>query len=203
MEAGEEIVEIIFMPQCNEYDLLETERDQASPAPQISKFVIFITPTFIPLHDYISLIFFMYMIISVASGSRATAVASPPPTEEQVQEVTMESPAPQITVSGSRAATVVTSPPTLRQERRRRIRNLHPRKTVAERANITRRDILAVAKSNAESMRMLAAATQVQAEAAKMQAEAAKVQAEASLLLAQAANKIGDALILFVNKNNK
>ncbi|CAK1592074.1 unnamed protein product [Parnassius mnemosyne] len=173
MEAGEEIVEIIFMPQCNEYDLLETERDQASPAPQIT------------------------------SGSRATAVASPPPTEEQVQEVTMESPAPQITVSGSRAATVVTSPPTLRQERRRRIRNLHPRKTVAERANITRRDILAVAKSNAESMRMLAAATQVQAEAAKMQAEAAKVQAEASLLLAQAANKIGDALILFVNKNNK
>ncbi|CAG4932155.1 unnamed protein product [Parnassius apollo] len=50
----------------------------------------------------------------VASGSRATPVASPAPNEQQVQEVTLQSAAPQKTVRGSRAAAVVTSPPILR-----------------------------------------------------------------------------------------
>ncbi|CAK1604038.1 unnamed protein product [Parnassius mnemosyne] len=172
MEAGMDMVEVISLSQCNEYKLLETEKDQALPAPQI-----------------------------IASGSRATAVASP--TNQQDQEVTLQSAAPQITVSGSRAAAVITSPPTVQRKRPRRIRNLNPRHSVAEQANMARQDFLAVAESNAEAIRMLAVATEVQAAAAKMQAEAAKVQAEASLSLAQAANKIADAFILYINKNNK
>ncbi|CAK1586634.1 unnamed protein product [Parnassius mnemosyne] len=57
-------------------------------------------------------------------------------------------------VSGSRAAAVITSPPTFQQERPRRIRNLNPRHSVAEQENIARQDFLAVAESNAESMRV-------------------------------------------------
>ncbi|CAK1583091.1 unnamed protein product [Parnassius mnemosyne] len=109
MEAGMDMVEVISLSQCNEYKLLETEKDQALPAPQI-----------------------------IASGSRATAVASP--TNQQDQEVTLQSAAPQITVSGSRAAAVITSPPTVQRERPRRIRNLNPRHSVAEQANMARQD---------------------------------------------------------------
>ncbi|CAG4938749.1 unnamed protein product [Parnassius apollo] len=83
VEAGVEMVEV----------LLETERDKASPAPQI-----------------------------IASGSRATPVASPAPNQQQVQEITLQSAAPQITERGSRAAAVITTPPTVQQERPRRIR---------------------------------------------------------------------------------
>ncbi|CAG5044184.1 unnamed protein product [Parnassius apollo] len=165
------MVEVVCLSQGNEYQLLETERDKASPAPQI-----------------------------IASGSRATPVASPAPNQQQVQEITLQSAAPQITERGSRAAAVITTPPTVRQERPRRIRNLNPRRSTAEQANIAREDFLAVAKSNADSMRMLAEAANIQAEAARMQAKAAKVQAEAFHLLAQAVDKIGD---LLVNNNNK
>ncbi|CAG5020710.1 unnamed protein product [Parnassius apollo] len=135
----------------------------------------------------------------VKSGSRATPVASPAPIQQQVQEITLQSAAPQITERGSRAAAVITTPPTVRQERPRKIRNLNPRRSTAEQANIAREHFLAVAKSNADSMRMLAEAANIQAEAARMQAEAAKVQAEAFHLLAQAVDKIGYLLVI---KNN-
>ncbi|CAG4957221.1 unnamed protein product [Parnassius apollo] len=171
VEAGVQMVEVVCLYQGNECQLLETERNKASPAPQI-----------------------------IASGSRATPVASPAPNQQQVQEVTLQSAAPQITERGSSAAALITTPPTVRQERPRRIRNLNPRRSTAEQANIAREDFLAVAKSNADSMRMLAEAANIQAEAARMQAEAAKVQAEAFHLLAQAVDKIGDLLVI---KNNK
>ncbi|CAG4953211.1 unnamed protein product [Parnassius apollo] len=100
------------------------ERDKASPAPQI-----------------------------IASGSRATPVASPAPNQQQVQEVTMQSAAPQI-MRGSREVPVITTPPTVRQERPRRIRNLNPRQSTAEQVNIAREDFLAVARSNSDSMRV-------------------------------------------------
>ncbi|CAG4936737.1 unnamed protein product [Parnassius apollo] len=171
VEAGVEMVEVVCLSQGNECQLLETERNKASPAPQI-----------------------------IASGSRATTVASPAPNQQQVQEITLQSAAPQITERGSSAAAVITTPPTVRQESPRRIRNLNPRRSTAEQANIAREDFLAVAKSNADSMRMLAEAANIQAEAARMQAEAAKVQAEAFHLLAQAVDKIVDLLVI---KNNK
>ncbi|CAG4938799.1 unnamed protein product [Parnassius apollo] len=123
VEAGVEMVEVVCLSQGNEYQLLETERNKASPEPQI-----------------------------IASGSRATPVASPAPNQQQVQEITLQSAAPQITERGSRAAAVITTPPTVRQERPRRIRNLNPRRSTAEQANIAREDFLAVAKSNADSM---------------------------------------------------
>ncbi|CAG5058207.1 unnamed protein product [Parnassius apollo] len=124
-EAGVEMVDVVCLAQGNEYQLLETEREKASPAPQI-----------------------------ITSGSRATPVASPAPNQQQVQEITLQSAAPQITERGSRAAAVITTPPTVRQERPRRIRNLNPRRSTAEQANIAREDFLAVAKSNVDLMRV-------------------------------------------------
>lgn len=98
----------------------------------------------------------------------------------------------QIVARGS--AQVTNAPSFEHQVRPRRNINLNPRRSVAEQHNSARSDFLAIAQSNAESMRMLAAA-------ATQQAEAAKIQAEATLLFGQALNKIVDALLVDKNKN--
>ncbi|XP_028042853.1 uncharacterized protein LOC114252542 [Bombyx mandarina] len=124
------------------------------------------------------------------------AHVTPAQTEQvtaQVQETTSRSPVAHIRLSRRRFATVVTA-----QERPRRKRNLN-----------LHRNARAIAKSRAESMRVLAAASEtlaeavkIQAEAAIIQAEAAKAQTEASLQFAQISNKIEDILTLLLNKNN-
>ncbi|XP_075971577.1 uncharacterized protein LOC142973575 [Anticarsia gemmatalis] len=127
---------------------------------------------------------------SIAVSPTTSVVASCYDTyEEQAEDQEMLCPEPQI--NESLGSSSETRPP---QPERRKTKNNNPRRKVALKSLLAQNIYLKITKSRTESMKMLATA-------ARQQSEAAKMQAEASFLFAQAANKLGDALLLFADKN--